>query len=83
MKKILDLFSFPVLIIISLFLGAAPIGSEPHLLQKLNMLMAGTLVKPLDIFDLLLHSTPIVFLILKTLLWVKNKITLDKDNDKS
>jgi hypothetical protein len=31
------------------------------------MLSAGTLVKPLDIFDLLMHGSPFVVLILKLL----------------
>jgi len=73
MKKFLDIFSFPVLIILALLLGTAPIGAQPHLLEKMDMLMSGTLVKPLDIFDLLLHSTPIVLLILKSILFVSTK----------
>ncbi|MEJ1421946.1 MAG: RND transporter, partial [Candidatus Sedimenticola sp. (ex Thyasira tokunagai)] len=40
---------------------------EPHLWEKLKMLSAGTLVKPLDIFDLLMHGSPFVVLILKLL----------------
>ena len=73
MKKFLDNFSFPVLIILAVFLGTAPIGSQPHLLEKIDMLMSGTLVKPLDIFDLLLHSAPIVLLIIKSILFFKYK----------
>ncbi|WP_198263832.1 hypothetical protein [sulfur-oxidizing endosymbiont of Gigantopelta aegis] len=73
MKKLLDIFSFPVLIIISLFLGSAPIGAQPHLLEKINMLMAGQLTAPIDIFDLFMHSTPIVLLILKTIFYLKDK----------
>ena len=73
MKNLLDKFSFPVLIILALLLGTAPIGAQPHLLEKINMLMSGTLIKPLDIFDLLLHSTPIVLLIMKSILFFKYK----------
>lgn len=73
MKNFLDKFSFPVLIILALLLGTAPIGSQPHLLEKINMLMSGTLIKPLDIFDLLLHSTPIVLLIVKSILFFKDE----------
>lgn len=71
--KWLDNFSFPVLIILSLFLGSAPLGDQPHLLEKINMLMAGTLVQPIDIFDLLMHSTPIILLGLKTIRYFKLK----------
>ncbi len=74
MKKFLDIFPFPILIILALFLGTAPMGAQPHLLEKINMLMAGTLVKPLDIFDLLLHSAPIVLLILKSILFIKDRM---------
>ena len=71
--KWLDNFSFPVLIILTIFLGTAPLGGQPHLLEKINMLMAGSLVKPLDIFDLLMHATPIILLALKTIRYFKLK----------
>ncbi len=38
---------------------------EPHVWQKLKMLAAGTLVRPLDIFDLFMHAAPLPFLALK------------------
>lgn len=74
MSRFLDKLSFPMLIIIAIILGTAPIGSEPHLIEKINMLMAGTLVKPLDIFDLVLHSAPIILLLIKSYLFLKNKL---------
>jgi hypothetical protein len=46
-------------------LGLAPFSPEPHIWEKLKMLVSGTLTRPVDIFDLLLHSTPWVLLILK------------------
>ena len=46
-------------------LALAPFVPEPHLWQKLKMLAAGTLVKPIDIFDLFLHGTPLIFLAIK------------------
>lgn len=39
-------------------LGLAPFSPEPHIWEKLKMLAAGTLVKPLDIFDLAYHAIP-------------------------
>ncbi|RKZ91681.1 MAG: hypothetical protein DRQ43_09855 [Gammaproteobacteria bacterium] len=74
MSRFLDNLSFPMLIIIAIILGTAPIGSEPHLIEKINMLTAGTLVKPLDIFDLVLHSAPIILLLIKLYLFLKNKL---------
>ncbi len=73
MKQFLDSLPFPILIIMALLLGTAPMSGEPHLIEKINMLMAGTLVKPLDIFDLVLHSTPIILLLLKSFYWLKNQ----------
>ncbi len=49
----------------SLLLGLAPFVPEPHVWEKLKMLADGTLSKPIDIFDLLLHGTPWVLLIIK------------------
>lgn len=46
----------------AVWLGVAPITPEPHLIEKLRMLAQGALVKPIDIFDLLLHATPLVLL---------------------
>jgi hypothetical protein len=65
--KWLDKLSLPLLITVALLLGLAPFTPEPHLWQKLKMLFAGTLVKPIDIFDLILHGTPLVLLALKLL----------------
>ncbi len=73
MNRFLDSLPFPVLIIMALLLGSAPMGGEPHLIEKINMLMAGILVKPLDMFDLLLHSTPVILLLLKSFYWLKSK----------
>ena len=48
--KWLDKIPLTTLIIITLLLGLAPFTPEPHLWQKLKMLAAGELVKPIDIF---------------------------------
>jgi len=52
---------------LAVFLALAPFSPEPHLWEKLKMLFAGTLVRPIDIFDLLLHGTPLLVLVLKIL----------------
>ncbi len=46
-----------VLAILALLLALAPFAPEPHLWEKLKMLRAGTLSRPLDIFDLLMHAS--------------------------
>jgi hypothetical protein len=63
----LDKIPLTMLVIITLLLGLAPFIPEPHLWQKLKMLAAGELVKPIDIFDLFLHGTPALLLVIKLL----------------
>ncbi len=67
MLKWLDEFPLPMLAMMALMLGLAPFVPEPHLWEKLKMLAAGTLSRPLDIFDLLMHATPMVLLAIKLL----------------
>ena len=63
--KWLDRIPLPTLVIMTLLLGLAPFAPEPHLWQKLKMLFGGTLARPIDIFDLVMHATPALVLILK------------------
>jgi hypothetical protein len=51
--------------LIALTLGLAPFVPEPHVWEKLKMLAAGELTRPIDIFDLLLHGVPWLLLGLK------------------
>jgi hypothetical protein len=46
-------------------LALAPFVPEPHLWQKLKMLAAGELHRPLDIFDLVMHGSGLVLLGIK------------------
>lgn len=48
-------------------MALAPFQPEPHLVEKIRMLKAGTLVRPIDIFDLFFHSAPAIILILKVM----------------
>ncbi len=61
----LDRQSLLLFVLIALTLGLAPFVPEPHVWQKLKMLAAGTLSKPIDIFDLVLHGAPWALLLLK------------------
>lgn len=54
-----------LLIVACLTLGLAPFRPEPHVVEKVGMLLDGTLTRPLDVFDLLLHGTPWVLLALR------------------
>ncbi len=65
--KWLDRIPLSLLAPAAVLLALAPFTPEPHLWEKLKMLAAGTLVKPLDIFDLLMHGAPLVLLALKLL----------------
>ena len=52
----LDKLPLSILVVAALVLGLAPFQPEPHLWEKLKMLAAGTLSRPIDIFDLVLHG---------------------------
>lgn len=53
------------LALIAAWLALAPLLPEPHLVEKLRLLSQGALRRPLDIFDLLLHSAPLLLLVLR------------------
>lgn len=61
----LDKIPLPSLLLVAALLGLAPFVPEPHVWEKLKMLADGSLRKPIDIFDLLLHGTPWLLLGLK------------------
>ena len=63
--KFIDQLPLMVLIAIALTLGLAPFTPQPHVVEKLDMLFSGSLSRPIDIFDLLLHGGPWVLLIIK------------------
>ena len=63
----LDRFPLKWLVVLALWLAVAPVVPEPHLVEKIRMLWQGTLQRPIDIFDLLLHSVPLALLALR--LW--------------
>lgn len=61
----IDRLTLGTVVLIALTLGLAPFLPEPHVWEKLKMLMDGSLAKPIDIFDLFLHGTPWVLLGIK------------------
>jgi hypothetical protein len=74
MRNLFLKIPLPLLVVVCLTLGLAPFTPEPHLLEKLKMLTAGELTRPIDIFDLVLHGTPWVLLVLKLYLLTTDKI---------
>ncbi len=53
-----NLLDYKFLIPLVLLLGFAPFFPQPHIVEKIRMLMAGTLKRPIDIFDLVWHAWP-------------------------
>ncbi len=54
-----------LVIIACLTLGLAPFFPEPHIWEKLKMIATGTLSRPIDIFDLLMHGAPFLLAAMK------------------
>jgi len=65
--KWLDRIPYSLLLPLAVVMALLPFSPEPHLWQKLKMLAAGTLVRPIDIFDLFMHGAPLLLLGLKLL----------------
>jgi hypothetical protein len=71
--KLIDRIPLGILIIVALALGLAPFSPEPHLWEKLKMLASGTLTRPIDIVDLLVHGAPAVLLAVKLFSMARKK----------
>ena len=61
----IDAIPMSLLAIVAIFLLLAPFQPMPHALEKLIMLKNGTLKRPIDIFDLVLHTAPTILLFIK------------------
>lgn len=57
-----ELLEYKFLIPLALLLGLAPFVPQPHIVEKFRMLAAGTLKRPIDMFDLVWHTWPFVLL---------------------
>lgn len=60
----LEKLPWGLIILLCLTLGLAPY-KPPHIVEKIQMLSRGELVRPIDWFDFIMHSIPWVLLILK------------------
>ncbi|MDQ6993341.1 MAG: hypothetical protein Q9M31_07675 [Mariprofundus sp.] len=59
--------SMTMLIVAAILLGMMPITPAPHLFEKLSMLLDGSLLKPVDMFDLFWHGWPLLWIALRLL----------------
>ncbi len=61
------------LLVVAVFFALVPFKPEPHLFEKLRMLSEGVLTRPIDIFDLFMHSFPLVLLAIRLIRIQLNK----------
>jgi len=65
MIKWIDKLPLLPLTVIALLMAVLPLHPVPHLVEKIGMLFQGVLIKPIDIFDLFMHGTPAVLLVIR------------------
>jgi len=61
----LDKIPLVPLVFAAIIMAVLPFGATPHLAEKLAMLVDGTLQRPIDVFDLLMHGTASALLIIR------------------
>ena len=71
--KWIDRLPWVWVLVIGAWLSVAPVLPEPHLIEKLRMLGKGALNQPLDIFDLALHSAPVLLVLIKSIRWLNHR----------
>ena len=69
----IDRLPVKALLVVAVFFALAPFQPEPHLFEKLKMLYHGELTRPIDIFDLFMHSLPIALLAIRLIRMKMNK----------
>ena len=68
MLNFIDTVPYSILIPFAALMLLAPFHPIPHVVEKLAMLKNGTLVRPIDIFDLFFHLAPLALLFAK---WIR------------
>jgi len=58
LRNLFDKAPTLTLVLLCLTVGLAPFTPEPHVWEKLKMLFGGTLARPVDMLDLLVHAIP-------------------------
>jgi len=69
----IDKIPVKALLVVAVFFALVPFQPEPHLFEKLRLLSEGALTRPIDIFDLFMHSLPIVLLAIRLIRIQMNK----------
>jgi len=71
----IDNLPFKPLLVVAVFIALAPypFDPEPHLVDKLILLQTGFLTKPIDIFDLFMHSAPLLLLAIKLVRMMRSR----------
>lgn len=67
-RRLLDSVPWWLAVVAALTLGLAPGVPEPHIWEKLKMLAAGALTRPVDIFDFAMHGAPWLLLVAKAMI---------------
>jgi len=67
MGTLLDKIPYIIIIPLAVWMLLAPFRPMPHVVEKMNMLLNGSLNRPIDIFDLVFHLTPTLILLLKVI----------------
>ena len=68
MNKLFRQIPWVFLIPTAILFALTPFRPEPHLMEKLRLLSNGQLIRPVDIFDLFMHGTPLLLVFGKLLL---------------
>lgn len=67
-------------LIASLTLGLAPFRPEPHLVEKIKWVVGGGEgMQTMDYFDLLMHGTPWILLVIFIVVYLRVKSRNDKE----
>lgn len=61
-----------MIVVAAIAFALVPFG-ESHFLQKWRMLFSGTLKRPLDWFDFVMHSAPLFLLGLKIVMFLRKR----------
>lgn len=73
--SLLDRLPLSWALILGLVIGLSPFVPEPHLWEKLKMLVGGTLSRPIDILDLFYHAVPMALMLAKLarMAWLRSR----------
>ena len=62
---LIDKIPLWLLVLAAAFMLGAPFSPEPHLVEKARMALAGTLSRPIDLFDVFWHLLPAMLLVIR------------------